>query len=376
MQILKAEKASDQRARRQQEDESGADLGGDHGVADPMVPPIADRPAAGSRTTSPARVRAIAASGAAVRSAVTNAVITSDEPRDGGVEPDLSEAGDGGRRPPHRRTDRRDRGHPAEEAADRRQQQRLEPELPRELQPRRAHRDPHRQLGAPAVGPDERQRHEIRERRGQDQDHRGQEREHRRPMAGDEHLVQRDDLHRLFARVLDRKLLAQRAADRGQLRPGLAGPRAGIQPADEPQEVHRAPHVAERVAVGNERRHDVDVSQRQGKLCRQHAHDDERLSVDSHGASDGVGVAAEPVPPEAVTEDRHVRRIGAVVALLEKAARRRRGSQDLERVGRHARALEPFGGAVAREACAPIGVRREARQRARRGFGSPGTPAT
>ncbi len=184
-------------------------------------------------------------------------------------------------------------------------------------------------------------------------------------MAGDEHLVQRDDLHRLFARVLDRKLLAQRAADRGQLRPGLAGPRAGVQPADEPQEVHRAPRVAERVAVGNERRHDVDVSQRQGKLCRQHAHDDERLSVDSHGASDGVGVAAEPVPPEAVTEDRHVRRIGAVVALLEEAARRRRGSQDLERVGRHARPLEPFGGAVAREACAPIGVRREARQRAR-----------
>ncbi len=108
--------------------------------------------------------------------------------------------------------------------------------------------------------------------------------------------MQRIHAHRFFARILDGKLLPERTADRSQLRLRLIPIRAGLQSAKDPQKVHGVPHVPERIAVGRQRRHDVEVLKRQRKLRRQHANDDERLTVDAHGLADGVGGSAILLP--------------------------------------------------------------------------------
>ena len=51
----------------------------------------------------------------------------------------------------------------------------------------------HRQLDPPPVGPHERQRHEIRQRRRQDDEHSSEKHQHRLTMVADQHLVQRHD---------------------------------------------------------------------------------------------------------------------------------------------------------------------------------------
>ena len=153
----------------------------------PIAPRLADRSA------SPARVRATAASGAAVKSAVTTTAIA--VANSATVPSRLTSPRRGIEGGAHSIAAaiawRRE--HPSEAAPDHHQQQRFHGELPREVQPRRADGDSHRQLGAASVGPDQRERDEIRERGGQHDDHGRQQEEHRLTKIADEHLMQRDD---------------------------------------------------------------------------------------------------------------------------------------------------------------------------------------
>ena len=66
-----------------------------------------------------------------------------------------------------------------------------------------------------------------------------------------------------------------------------------------------------------------------------------------------------------MAQDDDPRRVGAIVALVQQAPGRGRDAQHVEGVGRHPRAREPLGDAVAGQARTPIGVRGETRQRAR-----------
>jgi hypothetical protein len=122
--------------------------------------------------------------------------------------------------------------------------------------------------------------------------------------------------------------------------------------------------VAQRIAIGRERRDDVNVVQRQRKPRRKDADDHERLAIDAHSPADRVSGAAEAPLPQAVTDDDNVRRIGAIVALVQQASSGRRQAEHVERIRRHPRALEPFGHALARQAGAPIRVRCQTRERA------------
>jgi hypothetical protein len=123
--------------------------------------------------------------------------------------------------------------------------------------------------------------------------------------------------------------------------------------------------VPERVAVGRQRRHDIDVPQRERKLRRQHAHDGERFTVDSNASTDEVGGAAVPLLPQPITQDDDERRVGPIVGRVQETPRGGGDAEDVKRIRRHSRTLKPLGDACTREAGAPIGVRREARQRAR-----------
>src|SRR5688572_8956997 len=103
-----------------------------------------------------------------------------------------------------------------------------------------------------------------------------------------------------------------------------------MQTAERAQKVRRVPHVAKRVAVWRQRRYDVDVAKGQRKLGRQHADDDERLAVDPDGvADDGWGPAILALP-KPVADDDHLRRVGAIVAILQEPPGRRGHSQYFE----------------------------------------------
>jgi hypothetical protein len=61
-----------------------------------------------------------------------------------------------------------------------------------------------------------------------------------------------------------------------------------------------------------------------------------------------------------MAQDHHLRRIGAIVALVKQAARRRRYPQHVEGIGRRPRACESLGDAVGGQARAPIRISRDA----------------
>ena len=362
---LEAVQALDEEHGPDEEDQGGGDLGDDERVAHAAVPPVAHR--------SPSR-HGDRRAGARPENRANRDDREQDrgrrrqperEEEERSVHPDLSGAGDRGGREGERGLAPPGGEDETEPAARRREQQSLEPELPHQVRSGRAERDADGELAGAFRGPDEQEAEQVRERGAEDEDDRGEEQEHRPPVVADQSVLQRVEAHGVLAGVIGGELFAQRGADRGQLRLRRLAGDAGLQAADESQEVGRASQMAEGIAIGHERDDDVDVAERQGELTGENADDLVGLGVDADGLPDGVGSSAEEPLPEPVGDDRHGRRVRTVVGIAQEAPGRGLGPEDVEDVGRHARALEALHDAAGVHARAPVRVGGEAGEAAR-----------
>jgi hypothetical protein len=100
--------------------------------------------------------------------------------------------------------------------------------------------------------------------------------------------------------------------------------------------------------VVRDRRPDLGAF-RIGEAGRGHAHHLVGFAVDLDRLAHGGGVAAEPLAPQPVPEDRHFVAARLVLAVREPAPEDGTDPQHVEEAGAHLRALEPRGRAAAGE---------------------------
>ena len=96
------------------------------------------------------------------------------------------------------------------------------------------------------------------------------------------------------------------------------------------------------------------------ELLRHHADDRDRRAVQRDRSPDDAGFAAEPLLPHAVADDDDGVLAGLILLGRERAAKRGRHAQQLERVPRDLRALQPLGAVRPDERRARALIRREA----------------
>src|SRR5689334_4704116 len=124
----------------------------------------------------------------------------------------------------------------------------------------------------------------------------------------------------------------------------LAGSDAGLEPADDTEEIGRGS-----LRVECERRPEIDINPWILKLRRHHAHDLGRRVVQAERAADDVLIRAEASLPESVTKDADGILAGRVFAFLKRAAEDRINAEDFKKIRRHVGVRKAFRFAVAGE---------------------------
>src|SRR5262249_49815412 len=135
-----------------------------------------------------------------------------------------------------------------------------------------------------------------------------------------------------FSRVLDRKAFLQPASDPIQFTRGLRRREAGAEPADAVDEVDGVARAAPRIAIGDERQHEVDIADRRRKSRRQDADDRVLLAIQPDRAADDAAIAAEAAHPERLGEDHDVLRAWLLVGGLQQASQAGTSAEDVEEV--------------------------------------------
>ena len=245
-----------------------------------------------------------------------------------------------------RRRHRRDGAHAegrqgqADDAAQAREQQALDQELPDDLEPRRAEGEAHGDLRLPRRGA--RQQHVRDVGAGDQQDEADRDEQHREaePRVADDALLERH-------RPARRGSCPERRFSRAVTRSTSAWAAAGSTPGFSRAKTRRLlPLAAVAPAVERQRRPQLRLRrpERREHEARRH-HADDRVGSPSRRIARPTmsAVAAEPLLPQAVADHDAcaLRRLGRRPS--QQPAMHRRDAEQPQRLGRHAQSLDALG---------------------------------
>ena len=246
----------------------------------------------------------------------------------------------------------------AREAAERRQDEVLDEQLPRQPEAARADRQADAHLPATCERPREHHAGDVRARDEQEQPHRHQQRRRRGAVIAHELLVQRLRVRRddvLFvARVPDRLLRAQ------EILLGVGNRDAWLQPAHGVEAV-ALPRL---IGIAGEW-HPQTHAAGELRLTRHHADDGADHAVQFERAPEHIGASAESLTPERVADDDDRRPLRAILVRREHPAEDGLDPEHRRKVVRHRRALDPVGAPLVGHVEAERVVQRQALERVR-----------
>ena len=241
------------------------------------------------------------------------------------VDRELFESRHGERLEPADDSDEEGRDDDAAESAQRRDEQALHHELPREPDAAGAQRDPHRELPRAGGRARDEEAADVGARDEQHEGHGDRQDERHRPHVVHHARLQRLDEHAAL-RVGVRILAREPPCNRFQLRLGARDRHVIFQTGDDVEVVRSAAGAGARIEP--ERNPRVGF-QMKAETFRQDADDEIRLAVEVQPLAQDVRVRPERRPPEPMGQYRHVRD-RPIFFEREAPAERRRNPEDVE----------------------------------------------